>query len=151
MSEKLQDDSASAESRKAQRFDAAEGATAAIVTPDEKGLYASIGEIVDVSMGGLSIQYDAKSGSYHGFVDLEIEIFGYSNQRMRMYVGRLPCKVVYDKVIATDEERAMEKHHIGLKFDEIPYFKLHKLSNFVEIFTKAKKQKEAHQAAEQDQ
>lgn len=128
------------ESRKDERFDANEGATAAIVSPDDKQQYASIGEIVDISMGGLCLQYDAKSNSYHGFMEIEIEIFGYSSQRMRMYVGRLPCKVVYDRIIATDEERALDTRQIGIEFSDIPYFKLHKLTNFVEIFSKIKKE-----------
>jgi hypothetical protein len=125
----------SKESRQNERFDAEEGATAAIVTPDEKDLYAGVGEIIDISMGGLSLQYDAKTGDYKGFVDLEIEIFGYSNRHMRMYVGRLPCKVIYEKVVTTDEQRAIDTRQLGLRFENVPYFKLHKLGNFVEIFT----------------
>lgn len=126
------------ESRKDERFDAKEGATAAIVSPDDSQQYASIGEIVDISMGGLSLQYDAKTNSYRGFMEVEIEIFGYTHQCMRMYVGRLPCKVIYDRVVASDEERALDTHQIGIEFSDLPYFKLHKLTNFVEIFSKIK-------------
>ncbi|MBA4395896.1 MAG: hypothetical protein C0394_00680 [Syntrophus sp. (in: bacteria)] len=126
------------ESRKDERFDAKEGATAAIVSPDDNQQYASIGEIIDISMGGLSLQYDAKTNSYHGFMEMEIEIFGYTSQRMRMYVGRLPCKVIYDRVVASDDKRALDKHHVGIEFSDVPYFKLHKLTNFVEIFSKIK-------------
>ena len=132
----------SSESRKNKRFDAKEGATAAIVTPDDQEQYESIGQIVDISMGGLSLQYDAKTDHYHGIVDLEIEIFGYSSQRMRMYVGRLPCKVVYDKLVAKDDQKALDTRRLGLEFSDVPYYRLHKLGNFVEIFAMMKEEKE---------
>lgn len=130
----------SRESRKHERFDAKEGATAAIVTSDDHQYYQSIGQIDDISMGGLALQHDAKTGSYDGVMNLEIEIFGYSGQHMRMYVGRLPVKVVYDRVVATDDERALDTRRVGLEFSDVPYYRMHKLGNFVEIFTKMKKE-----------
>jgi hypothetical protein len=132
----------SSESRKNERFDAKEGATAAVVTPDDQESYESIGQIVDISMGGLSLQYDAKTDSYHGIMELEVEIFGYSSQRMRMYVGRLPCKVVYDRLIATDDQKSLDTRRLGLEFSDVPYYRLHKLGNFVELFTMMKKEEE---------
>ena len=132
----------SRESRKNKRFDAKEGATAAIVTPDDQEQYESIGQIVDISMGGLSLQYDAKTDSYHGIMELDVEIFGYSSQRMRMYVGRLPCKVVYDRLVATDEQKSLDTRRLGLEFSDVPYYRLHKLGNFVELFAMMQKEKE---------
>jgi c-di-GMP-binding flagellar brake protein YcgR len=132
----------SKESRKNKRFDAKEGATAAIVTPDDQEQYESIGQIVDISMGGLSLQYDAKTDSYHGIMELDVEIFGYSSQRMRMYVGRLPCKVVYDRLVATDEQKSLDTRRLGLEFSDVPYYRLHKLGNFVELFALMQKEKE---------
>ena len=131
----------SRESRKNKRFDAKEGATAAIVTPDDQEQYESIGQIVDISMGGLSLQYDAKTDSYHGIMELDVEIFGYSSQRMRMYVGRLPCKVVYDRLVATDEQKSLDTRRLGLEFSDVPYYRLHKLGNFVELFAMMQKEK----------
>ena len=131
----------SKESRKNKRFDAKEGATAAIVTPDDQEQYESIGQIVDISMGGLSLQYDAKTDSYHGIMELDVEIFGYSSQRMRMYVGRLPCKVVYDRLVTTDEQKSLDTRRLGLEFSDVPYYRLHKLGNFVELFAMMQKEK----------
>ena len=132
----------SRESRKNKRFDAKEGATAAIVTPDDQEQYESIGQIVDISMGGLSLQYDAKTDSYHGIMELDVEIFGYSSQRMRMYVGRLPCKVVYDRLVTKDEQNSLDTRRLGLEFSDVPYYRLHKLGNFVELFAMMQKEKE---------
>jgi c-di-GMP-binding flagellar brake protein YcgR len=132
----------SRESRKNKRFDAKEGATAAVVTPDDQECYTSIGQIVDISMGGLSLQYDAKTDSYHGIMELDVEIFGYSSQRMRMYVGRLPCKVVYDRLVTTDEQKSLDTRRLGLEFSDVPYYRLHKLGNFVELFALMQKDKE---------
>ncbi len=132
----------SIELRRHERFDAREGATAAIVTPDDHQYYVSIGQIDDISMGGLALHHDVKPGSFEGVMDLEIEIFGYSGQHMKMYVGRLPVKVVYDKVVATDERRSLDTRRVGLEFNDVPYYRLHKLGNFVQVFTKMKEDRE---------
>jgi len=80
-----------AELRKYPRFRAKEGALAAFAASDH-GNFSVVGEIIDISSGGLSFRYLPSQGQPAELPFMEI--IGYREPRVRL--EKLPCKVIYD-------------------------------------------------------
>ncbi|MGO8942047.1 MAG: PilZ domain-containing protein, partial [Syntrophobacteraceae bacterium] len=80
------------EKRKFARFKGKEGAFAAFIRPND---LMSVGQIQDISIGGLCVQYVSTNEDNKG--RSEIKIFG-SNERF-IHLNKVQCRIVYDREV----------------------------------------------------
>jgi len=117
------------ENRKYKRFKARKGAFA-ILWPDSK----KIGEIIDISSGGLAFYYFADENSLNG--SEAVDVFWHDHS---FYLSEIPCKTVYEVEIADElpsPPAAMRR--IGVQFEDVTPSQLSQLNHFMQNYTVGK-------------
>ena len=126
------------ELRKHPRFKLVEGALATLSAPGE--LFIRIGNILDISEGGLAFSYEG-NGTWprEGF---EVDLIGYpesdsfvedSNQNVRaVFVETIPVRVIYKAAMETDSWKEFKMSRCGIQFGELPQEKLDHLRVFIQ-------------------
>lgn len=115
------------ERRKSKRYKAADGAYAAISPKSHK-----LGQIIDISMGGLAFKYidtnngDIKNDNIENKNDSEESIFLSS---MGFYVGDIPFKTISDEEVTSapslSSMKVREMWAAALKCNKIPGLKMY--------------------------
>jgi PilZ domain len=115
------------EKRKHKRFKGKEGAFAAFLRPNE---LVNLGNVVDISMGGLCVRYLSTADA--GIEVAGIKIFG-SNGRF-IHVDRVECKVVYDVEIPEVSWEQLSTRRCGVQFENLSVRHMTRLQDFIEHF-----------------
>ena len=115
------------EKRKFKRYRGREGAFAAFIKPNE---LINMGQIHDISMGGLSIRYVATNDTVEK--SSEIKIFG-SNDRF-IHVDRVKCRVVYDHEVPGGSWAQISTRRCGVEFESLSVKHLPILEEFIDNF-----------------
>ncbi|MFZ2445531.1 MAG: PilZ domain-containing protein [Syntrophobacteraceae bacterium] len=116
------------EKRKHKRFKGKEGAFAAFLRPNE---LINLGNIVDISMGGLCVRYLSTADA--GTECAGIKIFG-SNGRF-IHVDKVECKVVYDVEIPEGSWEQLSTRRCGVQFANLNVRQKTMLQDFIEHFS----------------
>jgi len=116
------------EKRKFKRFKGKEAAFSAFMRSNE---LMGLGQIQDISIGGLCVQYvstkeDAKGCS-------EIKIFG-KNDRF-IHLDRVQCRIVYDKEVPAGAWEQIITRRCGVEFKNLSVKHLIMLQEFIDHFT----------------
>jgi hypothetical protein len=117
----------SEEKRKFKRLKVKEGGLAAFTKPDE---IVNLGYILDISMGGLCMQYSPTNWSNEGS---QIHIFG-CNDRC-IHVDRVEYRIAYDQEIPEDPWEQISTRRCGLEFKKLSVKNLSILQEFIERFS----------------
>ncbi len=115
------------EKRKSKRFRGKEGAFAAFVRPNE---LVNMGQIQDISMGGLCVRYLATNNSDGKYST--IKIFG-SNDRF-IHVDRVQCRVVYDHEVPEGSWEQISTRRCGVEFENLSAKHVSLLQEFIDCF-----------------
>jgi len=118
----------SEEKRRFKRYRAKEGAFAAFIRPNE---LINMGQVHDVSMGGLSVRYLATNDKVGR--SSEIKIFG-SNDRF-IHVDRIKCRIVYDLEVPGGSWEQISTRRCGVEFESLSVKHLTLLQEFIDNFT----------------
>ncbi len=118
----------SEEKRKHRRYKGKEGAFAAFLRPDE---LINLGQIVDISLGGLCVRYLATKDVNIGCSG--IKIFG-SNGRF-IHVDRVQCKIIYDTEIPEGSWEQLSTRRCGVQFENLSVRHMSMLQDFIDNFT----------------
>ncbi len=117
----------SEDKRKFKRYKGKEGAFAAFVKPNE---LVNMGQIQDISLGGLCVQYLAtenRDGECSS-----IKIFG-SNDRF-IHVDKVKCRVVYEHEIPEGSWEQISTRRCGVEFESLSVKHLTILQEFIDVF-----------------
>jgi hypothetical protein len=99
------------EARKYPRYPAKHGVLALLSIP--RGIAARIGELVDLSEGGLAFIFSGDDEPYTG--PAELEVFGF--EAPECSIRRVHCRVVYEKTIQRSPGIRTETRRCGLEFE----------------------------------
>ncbi len=115
------------EKRQHKRYKGKEGAFAAFIRPDE---LINLGQIIDISMGGLCIRYLSTKETNAGCSGLKI--FG-SNGRF-IHVDKVQCRIVYDHEIPEGSWEQLSTRRCGVQFEHLTVKHLSMLQDFIDNF-----------------
>ncbi len=115
------------EKRKFKRFKGKEGAFAAFIKPNE---LMNMGQIQDISMGGLCVQYVSTNEDNKGCS--EIKIFG-SNDRF-IHLKRVQCRIVYDNQVSKGPWEQISTRRCGVELENLSVKQLSMLQDFIDYF-----------------
>ena len=115
------------EKRKSKRFKGKEGAFAAFIRP--KALM-NMGQIQDISIGGLCIQYVYTDEDNKGCS--EIKIFG-GNDRF-IHLDRVECRIVYDHEVPKGPWEQISTRRCGVELENLSVEQLSMLQDFIDHF-----------------
>ncbi len=115
------------ERRKHKRFLGKKGGYAAFL---RSGNLVSIGNIIDISMGGLCVQYLAMGDEDHDFT--EIKIFG--SNGCFIHVDRVDCKIIYSFEIPEGSLDNVTTRRCGVRFENPNVRQMTVLQEFIEHF-----------------
>ena len=118
----------SEEKRKFKRFKGKEGAFAAFMRPNE---LINMGQIQDISMGGLCVRYLSTQENHEGCSG--IKIFG-SNDRF-IHLDRVQCRIVYDHEVPEGSWEQISTRCCGVEFKNLSVKQLSMLQDFIDHFT----------------
>jgi hypothetical protein len=114
------------ERRKHKRFQAEEGAFV-VVRPQ----FTKLGQIIDISRGGLAFRYTLTGGEMSGSVELDIFLTGDG-----FYLERVPFKTVSDlKMPKKLSPRSLPMRRCGVQFGDLTHFHISQLAHFIENHT----------------
>ncbi|MCE5335574.1 MAG: PilZ domain-containing protein [Desulfobacteraceae bacterium] len=113
--------------RKYKRFKGKEGAFAAFIRPDE---FINLGQIIDISLGGLCIRYLSTKQEPKGCSG--IKIFG-SNGRF-IHVDKVQCKVIYDEEIPEGTWEQLSTRRCGVKFENLTVRDKSMIQDFIDHY-----------------
>lgn len=113
------------ELRKHVRSRVRKGALAAFFLPGQPEALM-LGEIVDISEGGLGICYIDIEDRYAGA--LEVSIHGLDNS---VFLSRLPCRIVFDMETPEDPLAILNVRRCGIQFEGISSDQLSSLKEFI--------------------
>jgi hypothetical protein len=122
------DPAMSGEKRRHRRFRGKEGAFAAFLRPNE---LINLGNIVDISMGGLCVRYLCTRDAAADCTG--IKIFG-SNGRF-IHVDKMDCKVIYDVEIPEGSVYELSTRRSGVEFQNLNVRQMSLLQDFIEHFS----------------
>ena len=118
--------SKSNDQRRFRRFNAKEGAFAVLRNGDSK-----IGQLVDISRGGLGLRYISEEDGTDGFYELDIFL---TNEGF--YIKRVPFKTVSDFEITIQQPNQMVlMRRRGVKFGELSLKHISHLEFFIHNYT----------------
>ncbi|MGP0046269.1 MAG: PilZ domain-containing protein [Syntrophobacteraceae bacterium] len=115
------------EKRKFTRFKGKEGAFAAFIRPND---LMDVGQIQDISMGGVCVQYVSTNEDNTG--RSEIKIFG-KNDRF-LHLDRVQCRIVYDKEVPAGSWEQITTRRCGVEFKNLSVKHLSMLREFIDHF-----------------
>jgi hypothetical protein len=113
------------EARKYPRYPSKRGVLALPAIPRE--LQARIGELVDLSEGGLAFFYSGDNDPYTG--PAEVEVFGF--EAPEHGIGRVRCRIVYEITLDKSHGVTSETRRCGLEFDSSLREAIQRLRAFV--------------------
>jgi len=116
------------EKRKFKRLKGKEGAFAAFIKPNE---IVNMGQIQDISMGGLCFRY--LSTREDNTECSHIKIFG-SNDRF-IHLDRVQCRIVYDHEIPEGSWEQISTRRCGVEFENLSLKHLSTLKEFLDTFS----------------
>ena len=116
------------EKRKFKRFKGKEGAFAAFIKPNE---LVNMGQIQDISLGGLCVRYLATNESQGGHS--AIKIFG-TNDRF-IHVDRVQCRIVYDHEVPEGSWEQISTRRCGVEFENLTDKHVSLLQEFMDSFS----------------
>jgi hypothetical protein len=122
------------------RFPAKEGAVAAFVEPGCRA-YTSLGEIVDMSMEGLSLKYLSKEGGYGDRESVVVDIFGI--HRPLLGAGKVLCRVVKDISLTQHRPDSLNIRLCTLEFQGLSREQAYNISHFVDVYSIHEKKEKA--------
>jgi hypothetical protein len=117
----------SEEKRKFKRLKGKEGAFAAFIEPNE---IVNMGQILDISMGGLCFRYLSTKEDNREYS--HIKIFG-SNHRF-IHVDKVNCRIVYDHEVPEGSWEQISTRRCGVEFKNLSVKHLSVLQDFIEYF-----------------
>ena len=117
----------SEEKRKFKRLKGKEGAFAAFIKPNE---IINMGQIQDISMGGLCFRY--LSTREDNTECSHIKIFG-SNHRF-IHVDKVDCRIVYDDEVPEGSWEQISTRRCGVEFENLSVKHLSMLQDFIDNF-----------------
>jgi hypothetical protein len=123
------------EKRKHKRYKAKEGAFAAFIRSDDS---LDLGNLLDISMGGLCVRYLSTSETQRACN--AIKIFG-SNGRF-IHLDKVVCRVVYDQEIPERSWNRLKTRRCGVEFESLNVRQTAMLQDFIDNF--------AHAGSEED-
>jgi c-di-GMP-binding flagellar brake protein YcgR len=115
------------EKRKFKRLKGKAGAFAAFIRPNE---LINMGQIQDISLGGLCVRYLSIDGDREGYS--EIKIFG-SNDHF-IHVDRVQCKVIYDQELPEYSWEQISMRRCGVQFENLSVMHQARLQDFIDHF-----------------
>jgi len=115
------------EKRKFKRFKGKEGAFAAFIRPNE---LINMGQIQDISMGGLCVRYLSTHENHEGYSG--IKIFG-TNDRF-IHLERVQCRIVYDHDVPEGSWEQISTRRCGVEFENLSVKHLSTLQEFIDNF-----------------
>jgi len=115
------------EKRRFKRYKGKEGAFAAFIRPNE---LVNMGQIQDISMGGLCVRYLATNDKIGQ--NTEIKIFG-TNDRF-IHVDKVKCRIVYDHEIPEGTWEQISTRRCGVEFESLSVKHLSILQEFIDVF-----------------
>jgi hypothetical protein len=115
------------EKRKLKRFKGKKGAYAAFIRPDE---LINMGQILDISMGGLCVQYVSTNEAEKG--RSEIKIFGINNRFI--HVGSVQCRIVYDREVPEGSWEQISTRRCGVEFESLSVKHSSMIQDFIDYF-----------------
>ena len=92
--------------------------------------FICLGQILDISRGGLAIRYLALDEQTKGATQLEI--FGAVDSNV--HIGKLPCKVIYDIELIGESSGMLKMRRCGVKFGELSKRQAAEIKSFIEVF-----------------
>ena len=116
------------EKRQFKRLKGKDGAFAAFIGSDD---LFNLGQIVDISLGGVCVQYLSTSdqqAEHYG-----IKIFG-SNGRF-IHIQKIGCKIVYDHEIVGSSWQQLRTRRCGVQFEDLTIRQKSLLHDFIDHFT----------------
>jgi hypothetical protein len=116
------------EMRKYRRHRTNGSALVAFFTPTHE--FLSLGQVLDISLGGLAVQYIALDEQTKGSTHLEIFGTVYSN----IHIRKLRCKVIYDIELTSESSGMLKMRRCGLKFGDLDKSQVAEIKSFIEIF-----------------
>ncbi len=115
-----------AELRKNKRFRTNGNARAAFYASPED--FVKLGQILDISLGGLAIRYVTFGEPTAD--DVEVELFGSSGPSRQL--GKLPCRIVYDYELYDESWGVLQVRRCGLQFGDLSSGQLDQVQSFIE-------------------
>lgn len=98
----------------------------AVFLPRIKDQDLFIGQVLDISRGGLSLQYSAKRG--HALVPSHVDIFGYFPHFVHI---RAPARIVYDFAVRGPGASLKNPRRCGVEFGELTELENSNLDYFI--------------------
>lgn len=95
------------------RFQAREGACASFMNPGFSPA-TRIGQVLDMSRGGIALKYLSSRDGYEKGRSVHIELFNVSNPVLT--TGEIPCRVVYDIPLTHNPPDSINIRRCGMAF-----------------------------------
>ena len=115
------------EKRKFKRFKGKERAFAAFIKPNE---LMNMGQIQDISMGGLCVRYVSTNENNKGCS--EIKIFGSNDRFIRL--DRVQCRIVYDHEVPKGPWEQISTRRCGVELENLSVEQLSMIEDFIDYF-----------------
>jgi len=119
--------------RKHKRFNAWNGACATFARPEQPGL-TKVGQIMDMSMGGIALKYVSEGEMNRLDERIYVEIFGISAPFIT--AGKIFCRVVYDIPLTNFSDSAVKLRRCGLEFQGLSQLQSYNIGHFIETFSR---------------
>jgi len=119
--------------RKHKRFNARNGACATFARPEQAGP-TKVGQIVDMSMGGMALKYVSEGEINRSDERIYVEIFGISAPFIT--AGKISCRVVYDIPLTDSSDSAVKLRRCGLEFQGLSQLQSYNIGHFIETFSR---------------
>jgi hypothetical protein len=92
--------------------------------------FICLGQILDISLGGLAIRYLALDEQTKG--STQLEIFGALDSNV--HIGKLPCEVIYDIELTGESSGLLKMRRCGVKFGDLKKSQAAEIESFIEVF-----------------
>lgn len=92
--------------------------------------FLSLGQILDISLGGLAIRYIAMDEQTKG--SAKLEIFGAIDSDL--HIGKLPCRVIYDIELTSESSGLLRVRRCGVQFGELSNVQMSQIREFISTY-----------------
>lgn len=124
-------ESVTQELRKHKRYPLREGASAAFFDSNSQ-YYSAVGQILDMSIGGMAVRYLSKNGGYRKDDWTIIDIIG--NRGDLRIAGPVGCRVAYDTEVEKDTWSTLTVRRCGLEFLELQRHGKDRINEFIHAY-----------------
>lgn len=118
------------EQRNFTRFPVSEGAMIAFTHAEDTTYYNNIGQIVDISRGGLAFDYERSPNGEDG-VGL-VALLGLNKKSF--FVKDVPFEIVYDREVLSTQGGVHKKNRCGLMFSNLSERQLSQVDAFIDHY-----------------